>query len=83
MTRFPTTLYKRSQVMLGSRIPDEVVMRYADGELPLYLQIPIRAALVLSPRLRQRVRNWRRFSATTRELCAGSATLPLMRRHRR
>ncbi len=49
-------------------------MRYADEELPWYLRIPIRAALVLSPQLRQRVRNWQRFSATTKELCAGSAT---------
>jgi hypothetical protein len=51
-------------------------MRYADGELPWYLRIPISAALLLSPELRRRVRNWRRFSVTTKELCAGSATSP-------
>ena len=60
--------------MLGSRISDEAVMRYADGALPWYLRIPIAAALVLSPLLRQRVLRWRRFSATVRELSSGSAT---------
>ena len=60
--------------MLESRIPDEVVMRYTDGELPWSLWIPLRVALLLSPRLRRRVREWRRFSATVRELTAGSAT---------
>ena len=57
--------------MLGSRIPDDVVMQYADGELPWSLRIPLRAALLLSPRLRHRIREWRRFSATLRELGAG------------
>ena len=57
--------------MLGLRIPDEVVMRYADGELPWSLRISLGAALLLSPHLRQRIREWRRFSATLRELGAG------------
>ena len=35
--------------MLESRIPDDVVMRHADGELPWPLRIPLRAALLLSP----------------------------------
>ena len=54
--------------MLGYRIPDVVVMRYADGELPWIQRIPLRGALLLSPRLRQRVRNWRLFSRTVIEL---------------
>ena len=59
--------------MLGSRIPDDVVMRYADGELPWSLRIPLWAALLLSPRLRQRIRECRRFSATLRDLGASEA----------
>ena len=59
--------------MLGPRIPDEVVMRYADGELPWPLRLPLGSALLLSPRLRQRIREWRRFSATLRELGVGEA----------
>ena len=55
-------------------------MRYADGELPWYLRIPFAAAFVLSRPLRQRVLKWRRFSATVRELSAGSTTSSLPRR---
>ena len=54
--------------MLRSRIPDDVVMRYVDGELPWSLRLPLRAALLLSPRLRQRIREWRLLSASLREL---------------
>ena len=57
--------------MLGSRIPDDVVMLYADGELSWSLRMPFRAALLLTPGLRQRIREWRRFSAILRELGAG------------
>lgn len=60
--------------MLESRISDEIVMRYADRELPWYLWIPLWAALFVSPGFRLRVRKWREFSATVRELAAGSAT---------
>ena len=69
--------------MLGSRIPDLVVMRYADGELPWALRIPLWAALLLSPRLRQRIREWRRFSATVRKLGVGEADYLFNERRRR
>ena len=64
-------LHKKSSVMLGSRIPDDVVMRYADGKLPCSLRIPLRAAPLLSPAFGSAIREWRRFSATLRELDAG------------
>ena len=54
--------------MFRSRIPDDVVMRYVDDELPWSLRIPFRAALLLSPRLRQRIREWRLLSASLREI---------------
>ena len=58
--------------MLGSLIPDLVVMRYVDDELPWLLWIPVRAAVLLSPRLRRRVRTWQRISDIVKELSAGA-----------
>ena len=43
-------------------------MRYVDGELSWSLRLPLRAALLLSPRLRQRIREWRLLSASLREI---------------
>ena len=57
--------------MLGSTIPHEIVIRFADGELPWSLRLRLGAALPLSTRLRQPIRELRRFSATLRELGAG------------
>ena len=47
-------------------------MRYADGELPWVRRILLRGALWLSPRLRQRVHEWRRFSNTVVEHSGGA-----------
>ena len=66
--------------MPGFKISDDFIMRYVDGELPWSVRIPFRAALLLFPRLRQRVGDWRGFSALVRELGAGFATSSLRRR---
>ena len=47
---------------MWSYVPDHVVMRYVDDELPWFWRIPVRAGDILSPRLRHRVQSWRRFS---------------------
>ena len=47
---------------MWSWVPAEVVMRYVDEELPWFWRIPVRAGVILSPRLRRRVRGWRRLS---------------------
>ena len=64
-------------------MPDDLVMRYADGELPWSLRILLRAALLLSPRLRHRIREWRRFPATLRELGVGEADYHFIERCKR
>ena len=43
-------------------------MRYVDDELPWFWRIPVRAGVILSPRLRHRVHLWRRFSNKMSEL---------------
>ena len=50
---------------------DELAMRYVDDELPWFLRIPVRAGVLLSPRFRGRVHEWRRFSDAVAELIAG------------
>jgi len=54
--------------VMCSWIPDEVVIRYVDAELPWGWRITMRAGVVLSPQLRHRIRAWRIFSAKVRAL---------------
>ena len=46
---------------MWSWVPDEVVMRYVDDELPWFWRIPVRTGVILSSRFRHRVRAWRRL----------------------
>ena len=66
------TVATRAQVMLGSCVSDVVLMRYVDDELPWVLRIPVRAAIMLSPRLRRRVVVWRKLSHIVASLDAGA-----------
>jgi hypothetical protein len=50
-------------------VPEQVVMRYVDDELPWYWRVPVRAGVILSPRLRHRVRLWRSLTNQLTELC--------------
>lgn len=54
--------------VVGAWIPDEIVMRYVDDELPWSWRIPVRVGVILSPQLRRRVRGWRKLSTDVQAL---------------
>lgn len=59
---------------MWDRVPDLLVMRYTDDELPRYWRTLLRAGVILSPGLRHRVQSWRKFSLAVTDLCSSSAT---------
>ena len=71
---------------MWARVPDQIVMRYVDDELPWYWRVPVRAGVILSPEMRDRVRTWRSLTNQLAYLCAEKRPVrvpvePRRRRH--